>query len=32
MPGGKTGTAVTGKIDVRNWQTAQTKIPMEASA
>lgn len=24
--------AVTGKIDVRNWQSAQTKIPMEASA
>jgi type I restriction enzyme S subunit len=23
--------AVTGKIDVRNWQPAQTKIPMEAS-
>jgi type I restriction enzyme S subunit len=24
--------AVTGKIDVRNWQPAQPKIPMEASA
>jgi type I restriction enzyme S subunit len=24
--------AVTGKIDVRNWQPAQTEIPMEASA
>jgi type I restriction enzyme, S subunit len=24
--------AVTGKIDVRNWQPAQTNIPMEASA
>lgn len=24
--------AVTGKIDVRNWQPAQSKIPMEASA
>jgi len=24
--------AVTGKIDVRNWQPAQTKTPMEANA
>jgi type I restriction enzyme S subunit len=24
--------AVTGKIDVRNWQPEQTEIPMEASA
>jgi type I restriction enzyme S subunit len=24
--------AVTGKIDVRNWQPAQTEIPIEASA
>ena len=24
--------AVTGKIDVRNWQPAQTEIPMEARA
>jgi type I restriction enzyme S subunit len=24
--------AVTGKIDVRNWQPAQSKPPMEASA
>jgi type I restriction enzyme S subunit len=24
--------AVTGKIDVRNWQPTQTEIPMEASA
>jgi type I restriction enzyme S subunit len=24
--------AVTGKIDVRNWQPAQAEIPMEANA
>jgi hypothetical protein len=24
--------AVSGKIDVRNWQPAQTEIPREASA